>query len=73
MINASLGSTSMERVEPILIPPPSEIRQQLARNLRENRILRSLLRVSERIAEQPHPLKALVLATDADRRQAASP
>jgi hypothetical protein len=35
-----------------LIPPPAAVREQLAQNLRENRLLRALLRVSERAAEQ---------------------
>jgi hypothetical protein len=44
----------MERPDPILIPPPSAVREQLARNLRANRLLRSLLRLSERAAEEQH-------------------
>jgi hypothetical protein len=42
----------MERPDPVLIPPPSAVREHLARNLRENRLLRSLLKVSERAAEE---------------------
>lgn len=38
--------------ESTLIPPPDAVRECLARNLRENRLLRALLRVSERAAEE---------------------
>jgi hypothetical protein len=41
----------MEHSDPVLIPAPSVVRAYLARNLRENRLLRSLLRLSERAAE----------------------
>jgi hypothetical protein len=35
-----------------LIPRPGVVREKLARNLRENRLLRALLRVAERAAEE---------------------
>ena len=44
--------TSMNRTENALIPPPKDVREQLARKLRVNRLLRALLRVSERAAEE---------------------
>lgn len=37
-----------------LIPPPAIVREKLARNVREARVLRSLLRLSVRIAEERH-------------------
>jgi hypothetical protein len=42
----------MEKTDGQLIPPPALVRDRLARNLRENQLLRSLLRVSERAAEE---------------------
>ncbi len=44
----------MHRPEQTPIPDPDVVREHLARNLRENRLLRSQLRVSERAAEQRH-------------------
>lgn len=35
----------------IPVPPPDEVRKRLALNLQENRLLRSLLRLSEKAAE----------------------
>lgn len=35
-----------------LIPPPRIVRERLANNLREGRLLRSLLRLSRRAAEE---------------------
>lgn len=35
-----------------LIPPPRIVRERLAKNLRESRLLRSLLRLSRRAAEE---------------------
>ena len=34
------------------VPPPEEIRERLAANLKESRILRKLLRLSERVARE---------------------
>lgn len=42
----------MQQSEGLPIPPLAVVRDHLARNLRENRLLRSLLRVSERAAEE---------------------
>lgn len=35
-----------------LVPPPPVVRESLARNIRERRLLRSLLRLSVRVAEE---------------------
>ncbi len=35
-----------------LIPPPGKVRERLGRNLREARLLRSLLRLSRKAAEE---------------------
>jgi hypothetical protein len=40
--------------DPILIPPPPVVRQRLATLYREGRLLRSLLRLSLRAAEERH-------------------
>lgn len=45
----------MGKNDELLIPPPAVVRDRLARNLRENRLLRSLLRLSERAAEEAAP------------------
>lgn len=37
-----------------LIPPPPIVRERLAQHLREGRLLRSLLRLSIRAAEERH-------------------
>jgi len=37
-----------------LIPPPPVVRDSLARNIRERRLLRSLLRLSVRASEERH-------------------
>jgi hypothetical protein len=37
-----------------LIPPPPIVRERLARHIREGRLLRSLLRLSVRAAEERH-------------------
>jgi hypothetical protein len=37
-----------------LIPPPPIVRQELARHVREGRLLRALLRLSVRAAEERH-------------------
>jgi hypothetical protein len=52
----------MNRRAQTLIPPPEVVREHLARNLEENRLLRSQLRLSERAAE--------ALRSDPDRREA---
>jgi hypothetical protein len=36
----------------VLIPPPPVVRERLAHNIREGRLLRSLLRLSLRAAEE---------------------
>lgn len=38
----------------VLIPPPALVRERLAKNVREARMLRSLLRLSVRISEDRH-------------------
>lgn len=48
-----------------LIPPPPVVRDRLARNIRERRLLRSLLRLAVRAVEEPR------LATPDPRQQAA--
>jgi hypothetical protein len=40
-----------------LIPPPREIRERLASNIREQRLLRALLRLSERAAAEERPVR----------------
>jgi hypothetical protein len=40
--------------DPILIPPPPVVRQRLATLYREGRLLRSLLRLALRAAEERH-------------------
>ena len=44
---------------PNLIPPPAVVRGRLARNIRERRLLRSLLRLAIRATQEaepfPHP------------------
>jgi hypothetical protein len=42
----------MRQFGSIPLPHPSAVRERLARNLRENRLLRALLRLSERVAEE---------------------
>jgi hypothetical protein len=37
-----------------LIPPPPIVREKLARHIRQGRLLRSLLRLSVRAAEERH-------------------
>jgi hypothetical protein len=37
-----------------LIPPPPVVRERLAENIREGRILRALLRLSVRVAQERH-------------------
>jgi hypothetical protein len=39
---------------PEMIPPPPVVREKLARHIREGRLLRSLLRLSVRAAEERH-------------------
>jgi hypothetical protein len=56
----------------VLIPPPPVVREHLARNLRENRLLRSLLRVSERAAEEHWYQAAHEHRTAAAGREVAS-
>jgi len=50
----------------IPIPPPPVVRDRLARNIREGRLLRALLRLSVRAAEER------ISARDRDRRPALS-
>ncbi len=40
--------------EPVLIPRPPVVREKLAANIREGRLLRSLLRLSIKAAEDRH-------------------
>jgi len=40
-----------------IIPPPPVVREKLARHIREGRLLRSLLRLSVRAAEERHRQK----------------
>jgi hypothetical protein len=60
----------MAQPDSVLIPPPAAVREQLARNLRENRLLRSLLRLSERAAEDRHRDTALASSRQATGKEA---
>lgn len=42
-----MGKTTID----VPVPAPDEVRERLARNLQENRLLRSLLKISERAEE----------------------
>jgi hypothetical protein len=42
----------MDLSDRVPIPPPPVVREQLARNLRENRLLRALLRLSLKADEE---------------------
>jgi hypothetical protein len=50
----TLGSIIMSEPEK-LIPPPPVVRTRLAKNLKERRILRALLRLSVRAIEETGP------------------
>jgi hypothetical protein len=52
-----------------LIPPPPIVRERLATHIREGRILRALLRVSLRAAEERHRQTTATAIPEADRRQ----
>jgi hypothetical protein len=55
-----------------LIPPPPVVRERLARNIWEGRLLRSLLRLSLRAAEERHRQTGFVNpAPEADGRGVA--
>lgn len=47
--NAQAGGSLLDA-----IPTPDEIREQMSRNAHENRFLRSLYRLSRRLAERKH-------------------
>jgi hypothetical protein len=61
----------MHKNEHLRISPPSAVRDELARNLRENRLLRSLLRLSERAAEERHQERPHGPGHEADARGVA--
>jgi hypothetical protein len=49
--------------EEALVPPPPVVRERLAENLEEARLLRRLLRLSERFAERRHRRRLQPAAT----------
>jgi hypothetical protein len=51
--------------ESILIPPPPVVRERLATHIREGRLLRAILRVSIRAAEERRRQKSAVPTPDA--------
>jgi hypothetical protein len=51
--DSSLGRLIMAANEE-LIPPPPLVRERLARHIREGRLIRALLRLSVRAAEERH-------------------
>jgi hypothetical protein len=53
-----------------LIPPPPVVRERLAIHIREGRLLRSLLRVSIRAAEERQRQTAAAPTRAADRQEA---
>jgi hypothetical protein len=55
-----------------LIPPPAVVRQKLARTVREAAVLRSLLRLSVRVAEDRHYFEQSARATAAPQTEAAT-
>lgn len=61
-----------QSLTPELIPPPNAVREALARNLRENRILRALLRVSVRAVEERIYCEQVDVSLRAAERQEAT-
>lgn len=55
-----------------LIPPPPVVRERLAQHIREGRLLRALLRLSVRAAEERHRQAGFGTGNEADGR-AVSP
>jgi hypothetical protein len=54
-----------------LIPPPPIVRDRLARNIRERRLLRALLRLSIRAAEERQQQRPHETLKEAERRGVA--
>lgn len=50
-----------------LVPPPPVVREQLAESLEESKLLRRLLRLSERFAERRHRRQAQLGGRDPER------
>lgn len=59
----------MQQNDPLAIPSPVVVRERLARNLWENRLLRSLLRISERAAEEAARQNAPTSRPEVDGRE----